>query len=292
MLEAPSAELRARLRDAYAAQDWNRLLAVAEDAAGLPCGRGWLDIQFYAVKALEAKGHWFAFVSGAIKTNLLALLTDLPNLPECFLTDGMPTASPEVKAWITADILPKPPEPVYITEPVTALDVEPEVEAPPEPEPVEVAPPPPTQTAPSIPIEIKVDAVPPSMDDDLAAQEEVLRRAIEASRDGRDHEAIEILSKELASERSERGRFKRKVQIAHLFLSKGRHTVAYPLLEQLASEIDRRKLEEWEPGEVLAYPLSLLLQCLRARRADDAALDRLYSRICCLDPVRALTVME
>jgi type VI secretion system protein ImpA len=62
--------------------------------------------------------------------------------------------------------------------------------------------------------------------------------------------------------------------------------VAQPMLDQLAAEIEDRRLEEWEPSEALAYPLELLLHCLSP--ADDERRTQLYSRICRLDPVRGV----
>ena len=78
MLEAPPAELRTRLKQAWAAEDWDAVLEATEAAMELPCGRGWLDVQRYAVKALENKGQWFEFVAGAVRTELRGLLGTCP----------------------------------------------------------------------------------------------------------------------------------------------------------------------------------------------------------------------
>jgi hypothetical protein len=53
-------------------------------------------------------------------------------------------------------------------------------------------------------------------------------------------------------------------------------------------EIEDRRLEDWEESEAIAYPLSLLLQCL-AQNGDDERRTQLYARICKLDPIRALS---
>ena len=52
--------------------------------------------------------------------------------------------------------------------------------------------------------------------------------------------------------------------------------------------MDQRHLADWEHGEALAYPLDLLIRCLDADGADSDSRKQLYSRLCQLDPVRAL----
>src|SRR5438045_5317770 len=66
-----------------------------------PSGRGWLDLQRYAVKASEALGSSYAAVSSAIISGLKALLLDYPELPHRSLTDETPTASNETQQWIS-----------------------------------------------------------------------------------------------------------------------------------------------------------------------------------------------
>jgi type VI secretion system protein ImpA len=90
----------------------------------------------------------------------------------------------------------------------------------------------------------------------------------------------------LATERSGRARFRRRTQLAHLLMAAGKGKVAQPMLDQLAAEIEERRLEEWEQSEVIAYPLELLMHCLTS--ADDERRAQLYTRICKLDPVRAV----
>ncbi len=98
---------------------------------------------------------------------------------------------------------------------------------------------------------------------------------------------MSALNRQLTTERSGRGRFKRRVQIAHLLMATGRERVAQPILDEIAREIESRRLEEWEDGEAVAYPLSLLLRCADS---DQDAKRRLYAAICRLDPVRAMQI--
>jgi type VI secretion system protein ImpA len=79
------------------------------------------------------------------------------------------------------------------------------------------------------------------------------------------------------------------VQLAQLCLAADRAAVAHPILVELAAEIDRRGLENWESAETLAHPLVLLYHCLaRVEGATEEEKHKLYARICCLDPVQAL----
>jgi type VI secretion system protein ImpA len=60
-------------------------------------------------------------------------------------------------------------------------------------------------------------------------------------------------------------------------------------LQDLAGEIERRKLEDWEEPEMVANPLALLYKCLDRDAAPEER-QKLYSWICRLDPLQALNV--
>jgi type VI secretion system protein ImpA len=111
---------------------------------------------------------------------------------------------------------------------------------------------------------------------------------MEAARSGDVQQAVEILSREIAHERSGRARFQRKIQLAQICMSTGHEAIAYPILNEMADEIEHRKLEEWEASEVLAHPLALLFRCMNQLDGDAETKRKLYARICRLDPVQAL----
>src|SRR5664279_2658085 len=96
--------------------------------------------------------------------------------------------------------------------------------------------------------------------------------------------------RELGQERSGRGRFHRKVQLSQLCVSTGHENIAMPMLQELAAEIERRKLEDWEAPELVASPLALLYQCLDKAAGDAEQRMKLYAWICRLDPLMALNV--
>lgn len=120
------------------------------------------------------------------------------------------------------------------------------------------------------------------------------RDLFEVARDrvkgGNQAEGLKLITDKLANEKSNRGRFKRRTQIAHLLMDGGHPKVAEPLLDQLAQEIETRRLDDWEESDAIAYPLELLLRCVASDSAQMERRTELYSRLCKLDPVRAMAI--
>jgi type VI secretion system protein ImpA len=251
LLEAPATETRQNLKRLAGESEWQQVLDLAEDAAASPCGRAWLDVQRYAVSALENLGYYQP--AWAIKSDLRALLTDFPNLAEMSLSDDTPTANAETRAWLkefagnAAAV-----QEAYVPQRQAR-----------EPEEGEFG----------------TEAGPDAFD-----------LAMEAAQRGRAGEAVEILSREIAQEPSGRGRFQRKVQLAQICLAGGHAAIAYPILEDLAAEIERRKLEEWEPADTIAHALTLLFRAMEKMEIPAEEKQKIYGRICRLDPVQALAI--
>jgi len=257
LLEPPATAVRQSLKNLANEGNWEELLGKVEAAMGQPCGRGWLDLQRYAVRACENLGHEPA--AAAIRGELRALLSDYPDLLSASLTDDTPAANNETQTWIKESILPSSA-------------------AAPEPE---------TRSA-----SMSGGATQASPESNGSSAPDVLEVARQAALSGRIQEAVELLSREIAQERSGRARFLRKAQLAEVCLSAKYEAVAYPILEELAEEIDRRKLEEWEESSALAQTLALLLRCMDKLGRDDAAKQRIYQKICRLDPVQVLSGMR
>jgi hypothetical protein len=72
-------------------------------------------------------------------------------------------------------------------------------------------------------------------------------------------------------------------------MSLGQEIIANSILEELATVIDRHQLEQWESPDLIAQALSMLYCTMKSREGDDGAKQKLYARICRLDPVQALT---
>ena len=257
--EAPESALRKRLKHLDAVGDWEQVLEATEEAMAQPCGRYWLDAQRYTVNALEQMAR--SSVAKVVSTQLRILLEALPDLPGLTFADDTPDDSPSLDETPSSDD----------TSSTDAGSPESTPEPVPEPEPYTVEENPPIMDA---------EEPPPSDTSDEFAM------ALQAVRDGRIGEGLATITAILATERSGRARFRRRTQLAHLLMAAGKGKVAQPLLDQLAAEIEDRRLEEWEQSEVIAYPLELLMHCLTS--ADDERRTQLYTRICKLDPVRAV----
>ena len=259
LLAAPPTELRVSLKRLAAEGAWDQVGELAENAAGESWGRGWLDLQRYASNAREAVGD--EGVANAIRGGLKSLLADVPQLLEWTLADDTPVANPETVAWLKergllpgaeTEAVPAPPPPIWY---------------------------PPAGPAGSGPAAAGADGEPVPPD--------AYELAMQAANSGNLEEALEILSREQAQEPCGRDRFRRKVEMAQLCVATGNQAIAEPLLRELAEEIDRRNLAEWELADTVARPLSLLYHCLD--RAPEAAGKReLYARICRLTPARAV----
>ena len=245
LLEAPPTSARQALKKAANDSDWQQVLELGESAMGLPCGRGWLDLQRYVFRAANELGYYQ--VASAIRAEVNGLLADYPALRQAGLLDDTPAANAETQTWLD-EIAPAyaPPAMEDATEASWASpDGQPEA----------------------------VDA------NDLALQ---------AVRSGRPQEGIEILSREATAEKSGRGRYQRRLQLAQLCMAAGYERIAHPILEQLASEIDSRGLEEWEAASTVAQPLALLYRCLEKLNTAPDLKQKVYDRICRLDPLQAL----
>lgn len=266
MLHAPSADLRSALKGCFVAGAWNEVLNLTEQAMELPCGRAWLDLQRYTVQALENKDAYYAGVGASIRVALRALLEELPGLLDQTMTDDTPLANPETRTWINDQVLSGAPllkSPTHIP-----------------------APAPTPSAAPAI---TEIPARPPDLEpDEDRLPGDVFEEALAAVQSGRPEAALESIYKQLASERSGRGRFRRRTQLAHLLMLGGHEHIALPMLQQLAAEIEQRHLADWEYNEALAYPVDLLIRCLDANGGNPDSRKDWYARLCQLDPLRAL----
>jgi type VI secretion system protein ImpA len=198
-------------------------------------------------------GGYFDPVRTAVISGLRALLADYPQLPEMTMMDDTPTANAETHAWLKENVLSG--------------------------EPAQQS----AYSAPSFEEQAASDPGTPATPD-------VFELAMQAARAGRAQEAIEMLMREMVQERSGRARFHRKVQLTQLCVSTGHDSIAFPILQELAAEIERRKLEDWETSEIIAQPLALLYRCLSKADGNADERQKLYAWICRLDPLQAMTL--
>ena len=253
-LAAPSSEHRQTLKRMLLDANWTELLETAERAMGMECGRGWLDLQRYVGRACYEMGSYYDPIRNAVISELRALLSDYPQLPELTMMDDTATANAETLAWLKENVTLAPAQGTSYAPTAFEHDVEPEPGTPAPPDTFELA--------------------------------------MQAARSGRAQEGIEMLMREMVQERSGRARFHRKVQLTQLCVSTGHQAVAFPILQELAAEIERRKLEDWESPELLAQPLALLYGCLARGDGSPEERQKLYSWICRLDPLQAMSIAK
>jgi type VI secretion system protein ImpA len=253
LLAAPATEVRQSLKKAASESDWLQVIEIAESAMGTPCGRGWLDLQRYTYRAAYELGY--TQIQAVIRAEVHALLADYPGLRQAMLLDDTPAANPETQMWLD--------------------EIAPAIPAAPETEP-----------AYTPPVFVHEEVRPAGEGGSRAPDANEL--ALEAAGAGRHQEAIEILMREASTEKSGRGRFQRRLQLAQLCISMGYEQIAHPILDQITAEIDARGLEGWEAPELVAQPFCLLYRCLVKSKTDPEVKQKIYDRICRLDPLQAL----
>ena len=250
LLAAPPSEFRQNLKRLGLEANWTELLEVAETVMGMECGRGWLDLQRYVYRACYELGSYYEAIRGAVLSSVRALLADYPQLPELTMMDDTATANAETQAWLKENV-------VGATSGGQA----------------------------HFATNQEHDG---AREDGVPAPPDTFELAMQAARAGRAQEGIEMLMREMVQERSGRARFHRKVQLTQLCASTGHEAIALPILQELAAEIERRKLEDWEAPDLVAQPLALLYRCLAKTDGNAEARQKLYSWICRLDPLQAM----
>ena len=127
VLVPPPTAVRQSIKRLASESEWNELIEAAEAAMAQPYGRAWLDLQRHVVNATEQCGY--AHVAAAIRSEVRALLVDLPRLPQWEFSDETAVASAETHVWLKQLAAPAPPE-----LPPAVLDEKPlDKSAPPDP---------------------------------------------------------------------------------------------------------------------------------------------------------------
>jgi type VI secretion system protein ImpA len=287
LLEAPATAIRSRLKGLLLDGKWSDLLEQCETVMATPQGRGWLDLQRYVLTACERLGGSYDAVAAAVQGELRTLIAALPHLPEMTLMDDTPTANAETYAWLESRGLTEPQaadEPETATADAEIADQTASLEA-------ALA----EDDATSEPGGLRTGGrrrgVGRRSTDAVVAQDPFTIARGELAQ-GRPHRAIELLTLELARERSPRGRFIRQTQIAYVMVEAGLDAAARPILESLVSIIDERQLEQWEAGPLVAQPLALLCRVVAKLDGGTAAdpSSEHYQRICRLDPLQAIAL--
>jgi type VI secretion system protein ImpA len=250
-LEAPPTELRRHLKKLLLDKKHEELLDAAENAMSLPCGRAWLDMQRFVVEACEALGSGYEAIARAIRSELKALVTDIPQLLDATLMDETPAANAETRAWL-----------VSLSQAPTTT--------------------PETDGAARAASSNGLGSRWPGQPSDAYVS------AVQALREGQERKAFEILQQDIARKRSGRERFRRRMQLVEICATTNKPNVAQPILDDLAAAIENHKLDEWEDPALIASALAMLMKMSVKVQADKAAQQKLFERICRLDPAQAL----
>lgn len=264
LMEAPTTELRQHLKLLALASNWSELLEVAENAMSLPCSRAWLDLQHLVVLACKALGQEYALVETAIVSELKNLLHDLPELLNATLLDGTSSANAETRAWLCGLMAPAPASRAEV--PAAASD----------------------GTEGAAPAEPSAPPVGANSWWEKPADAYVLSQA--AVRAGNLDKGLAIMREEIARQQSGRARFQRTLQFVRLCIEAGHDAIVQPMIDDITAALENHKLDDWEDRETVADALVLIMNTSKKVQADSAARQRLFERVCRLDPVRALHV--
>jgi type VI secretion system protein ImpA len=231
IFEAPDSETRTALKRLLNEGSYAEAVELAESAMASLAGRAWLDLQRYVVAACDNLGYYA--VASAIKAELAALLKSYPDLITSSLLDDTPCANRETVEWINTFADNSPAE-----APTPAWRPAYEEESAPSSDSGET-----TEKAP-----------------------DAFELAMEAAKAGRQQEAFELLVREATQQNFGRGRFQRRLQLAQLCLSTGAESIAFPILQDLKSTIDRHSLEDWASPEMALTPLRCYTAACRGRK--------------------------
>jgi len=260
LLEAPSTELRQQVKRLALAKKWEELLETAENAMALPSSRAWLDLQRLVCQACTALGKEYSAIESAIHSELRCLLQDLPQLWDANLLDDTPVANTETRAWLRK----------IGERPVVSTGSAPPAEGGAEPAADGSSAPP---------------VAPPHWP---ARPPDVYELAQDALKAGRPEKAFEIMHQEITRQPSGRRKFERTLQLVQLCVAAGKDAIAQPLVDDLAAAIETHKLDDWEDRDLVAAALTTVMTISKKVQGSASEKQKLFERICRLDPVRAL----
>ena len=79
------------------------------------------------------------------------------------------------------------------------------------------------------------------------------------------------------------------MQLVQLCVEAGNDAIAQPLIDDLAAAIETHKLDDWEDNEMVAAALATVLRISKKVQENASERQKLFERICRLDPVKALS---
>jgi type VI secretion system protein ImpA len=257
VLEGPSKEVRQKLRQLAAEEQWTELVQAGEQYLRSAPMLAWLDLHRYVLTALEQLGQPYARAAAAVRAQLAALLDLHPGLPRAEFSDGTPVANQETVEWIriggfasglASGPTRRPESPASERQPFA----------------------------------------------EAGAATEALRTAAAAqAQAGRLPEALALLQEHVAAAGSGRERFMRRLDLAEICLDFGAAAVAFSVLDDLAATVEKGRLEDWESRDTVTRVWAALARCAPqlVDRPDAGDRGRMaFARLCQLDPSRAYSL--
>ena len=270
LLEGPPTELRQHIKRLAIEGKWSELLEAAENCMSLPCSRGWLDLQKFAVDACAGLGSDYSGIAIAIRSELKTLVRDVPQALEVSLLDDTPAANSETRAWLR-ELVAETPSPARGRG---------------EPSPRTARP---HRTAhPPAEAPVVENHSAPGWHRKFADSYDLASEALKA---GQTEKAIDTMMHEVERQLTGRGQFFRKLQLAEICIAAGKTEVAQPIIEDLAASIETNHLETWENPKTIAKALVMIMKNSQRVQADDAEKQRLFQKVVRLDPVQAITYL-
>lgn len=255
IMVAPPSDTRAGMKMAAAEKAWPDLLSRGMAALLDPSARVWLDLHRYLWMATKESGY--APFAAMVISSVRGILTDYPEMPTWTFVDDTAVANADTQRWIEDTVQPGAAPAQAIAAPVQAA-----------PSPVQI----------QIPVSSPTDGT-----------EDAFVTAATLAAAGQLGAATALLSRDAAQQPSGRMRYSRRMQIAELCLAGGNTSIATPILRELIEEMERRNLESWESGDLIAKPLALLLRSQNGTM-DPAEREALFTRLCRVDPSAALEI--
>lgn len=256
LLEGPPTELRQHIKRLAIEGNWRELLEATENSMSLPCSRAWLDLQKFAVDACAGMGREYSGIAIAIRSELKALVRDVPQVLEINMLDDTPAANSETRAWL---------QELIAETPAVGTD---------------------SAAAPAEPVAENHSA--PGWLRKFTDSYEVASEALKA---GQTEKAIETMTKEIERQLTGRGQFFRKLQLAEICIAAGKTQVAQPIIEDVAASIENNHLETWEDPRTIAKALVVVMKNSQRVLEDDSEKQRLFQKVVRLDPVQAVNYL-
>jgi type VI secretion system protein ImpA len=217
-----------------------------------------MDLHRMTCEALNGLGDDYLEVVKAIRSEVRALLRDVPEIRGAVLMDDTPACNPQTIQWLD-DIADDP----------AAMPAEGEGE------------------------DGGLQPLVASRPSALPWRKRVadpFKIAVEALRRGDKPKALEIMRNEIEAQPSMRGKFLRKVQVAELCVQANQKEIAQPFLAEVLVLMEQYKVQEWEDRSVVVQALADVYLYHEETIESSSERQRIYERICKLDPVRALSL--